>query len=255
LFAWAGRTVIELLGFLGAIVLLHNRAIWGLLRGRAEYATTVTQMAHVGVNSLPIVAVTMLFSGLVLAYHGDIQASKMGATGLVGWLVAETVCRELGPVLGSIVVSARAGSAMTAELGTMKVTEQVDALRAMSVNPVDYLVVPRYLAAMIMVPILILIGNTAAVLGGYLLAIAVPYINDQAYLANIPGNLEIWTVMAGLLKSFAFAAIIVIVSCHQGLSCKMASEAVGEATTRSVVYCIILIYAANVVLTTILFPR
>lgn len=255
MFAWAGRYVIELLRFLGANVLLHNRVLWGVLRGRVAYATTVTQMAHLGVNSLPIVAVTMFFSGMVLAYHAAIQATKLGAAGLVGWVVAETICRELGPVMTSIVISARAGSAMAAELGTMKVTEQIDALRAMSVNPVDYLVTPRYIAALVMVPILVLMGNTVGVMGGYLLALAAPYMNAYAYLTNIPGNLELWTVIAGILKSYGFAIIIAVVSCQQGLSCKRASEAVGQATTRSVVYCIMLIYAANLVLTTFLFPR
>lgn len=251
---WVGRSLIALTRFLGATFTLNNRVVAGILRGRAEYNTTVTQMAHVGVNSLPIVAVTMLFSGMVLAYHAAVQAGKLGATSLVGWLVAETLCRELGPVLTSIVISARAGSAMTAELGTMKVTEQIDALRAMAVNPIDYLVVPRYLACLVMVPIMVLIGDTTGVIGGYVLAVLAPDINQIAYLSNIPGNLELWTVIAGILKSVAFAVIIAIVSCYEGLSCKMASVEVGRATTRSVVYCIMLIYAANLILTTLLFP-
>ncbi len=253
MFAWVGRGLTDLLRFLGATFILNNRVVAGIARGRVEYGTTVTQMAHVGVNSLPIVAVTMLFSGMVFAYHTATRASTLGVGSLVGWLVAETMCRELGPVLSSIVISARAGSAMTAELGTMKVTEQIDALRATAVNPIDYLVVPRYLACLVMVPILALIGDTVGVMGGYLLAVLIPEINQQAYLANIPGRLELWTVVAGIIKAVGFAAIIAIVSCHEGLSCRMASVEVGKATTRSVVYCIMLIYAANLILTTMLF--
>ncbi len=253
MFAWVGRAVINLLQFLGATFILNNRVLAGILRGRVEYQTTVTQIAHVGVNSLPIVTVTMLFSGMVFAYHTATRASMMGVGSLVGWLVAETMCREIGPVFTSIVISARAGSAMTAELGTMKVTEQIDALRAIAVNPIHYLVVPRYLACLVMVPIMVLIGDTIGVLGGYLLGVFVPQINQQAYLANIPGRLELWTVSAGIIKAVAFAIIIAIVSCYEGLSCKMASVEVGKATTRSVVYCIMLIFAANFILTMILY--
>ncbi len=254
LLAWLGRKLIEFLRFLGEMVILNTRVLGGIAKRRTEYRTTVAQMAHVGVNSLPIVAVTMLFTGMVLAYHASIQANKLGAANLVGWLVAETMCRELGPVLTSIVISARVGSAMTAELGTMKVTEQIDALRALAVNPVDYLVVPRYVACFVMVPILVLIGDSIGVMGGWVLATVTSDINPVAYLANLPGNLALWTVIAGIIKSMVFAIIVAVVSCYEGLNCQMASAEVGKATTRSVVYCIMLIYTANVLLTMLLFP-
>ncbi len=254
MFTVIGRTITGFFRFMGETLILHTRVLWGIVRGRIGYRETLAQMAHVGVNSLPIVVITMLFSGMVLAYHAAIQASKLGAGSLVGWLVAETMCRELGPALSSIVISARAGSAMTAELGTMKVTEQIDALRAMAVNPVDYLVTPRYIACLVLVPILALIADVVGVMGGYLLALSTPDVNPVAYLANIPGNLDEWTVIAGILKSIAFAVIIAIVACYEGISCEMASVEVGRATTRSVVYCIMLIYAANFVLSLIVYP-
>ncbi len=252
--AWVGRGIIQLIRFLGEIAILNTRVVWAIMRGRVEYETTLTQMVLIGVGSLPIVAVTMLFSGMVLGFHAAVQVGKFGAADLVGWLVAETMCRELGPVMTCIVISARAGSAMTAELGTMKVTEQIDALRALATNPIDYLVVPRYVACFVMVPLMALMGDTIGVLGGYVLAVMTSDINQVAYLANIPGNLEQWTVTAGIIKSFGFAAIIAVVSCYEGLNCKMASAEVGKATTRCVVYCIILIYMANLVLTTLLYP-
>ncbi len=172
----------------------------------------------------------------------------------MGWLVAETMCRELAPVLITFVVAARAGSAMTAELGTMKVTEQIDALRAMATDPVNYLVLPRYVACIVMVPLLVFVGDAVGVTGGYLMALFSPNINHAMYFASIPGNLETWTLLAGIVKSVFFGLIIALVACHQGLNCKMASEEVARATTRSVVYSIMLIYAANLLLTTMLFP-
>ena len=249
-----GRQVLAFLSFFGELSLLLLHTLGGVLHRPSERRQTVAQMAQIGINSLPIVGITMVFSGMVLAYHTGQQAGKLGIGSLIGWLVAESMTRELGPVLTAVVVAARVGSAMTAELGTMKVTEQIDALRALATDPVQYLVVPRFLACLVMVPILALIGDVVGVAGGYLVALGSANINPVAYWANIPGNLENWTVIGGILKTFFFAIIVAMVACHQGLTCKMDSEEVGRAVTRSVVYCIMLVYAANLVLTTIIFP-
>ncbi len=250
-----GQRVIQLFTFFGQTFSLFIATVSAVGRRRIGRRLTARQMAQIGIDSLPIVTVTMIFSGMVLGYHAAQQAGKLGATTLVGWLVAESMARELGPVMTSIVVSARAGSAMAAELGSMKVTEQIDALRSMATDPVEYLVVPRFIACLVMVPILALIGDTVGVCGGYLMALASPVMNETAYFANIPGNLELWTVIGGIIKTFFFAIIIAIVGCHQGLTCAMASEEVGRAVTRSVVFCIMLIYAANLLLTAIVFPN
>lgn len=249
-----GRRVLSFFDFFGEIFFLLLHALGGLVRRFPDRRQVVAQMAQIGIDSLPIVAITMLFSGMVLAYHAAQQAARLGAGAMVGWLVAESMCRELGPVLSCIVVSARAGSAMAAELGTMKVTEQIDALRALATDPVEYLVGPRLIASFVMVPILVLMGDTVGVVGGYLMSLGVPSINPQTYFASIPPNLEPWTVIGGVLKSYTFAIIIAIIGCHQGLTCRMASEEVGRAVTRSVVYCIMLIYAANLLLTAIVYP-
>jgi len=211
-------------------------------------------MSHVGVASLPIVGVTMLFSGMVFSYHVAVQADMFGVSSYVGWAVAEVFCRELGPALTAIVVAARAGSAMAAELGTMKVTEQIDALRTMAVDPVQYLVVPRYLAAMVMVPMLALIGDVEGVLGGYLMSVLTTPGTAHEYFSVIPAELDAWTIIAGIIKALFFGIIIAIVSCHQGLTCKMAAEDVGHATMRAVVLCIMGIYASDLVLTMIVYP-
>jgi phospholipid/cholesterol/gamma-HCH transport system permease protein len=249
-----GRRVLEFLSFFGENFILLLHTIGGIFHRPVERRQTVYQMAQIGLGSLPIVAITTLFSGMVLAYHTAQQADKLGVGNLVGWLVAESLCRELGPVLTAIVVAARAGSGMTAELGTMRVTEQIDALRALATDPVHYLVLPRFLATIIMLPLLAVIGDFVGVTGGYFIAMGTGKINDVAYWANIPGNLETWTVVGGVIKTFFFAIIIAIVSCHQGLTCRMDSEEVGRAVTRAVVYCIMLVYAANLLLTAIIFP-
>jgi len=249
-----GRFVIDVLSFFGETAGLQWRTLVHILRGGAEYRTTVNQMAQVGVSSLPIISVTMLFSGMVFSYHVAGQAAILGLQTYVGWAVAETFCRELGPALTAIVIAARAGSAMAAELGTMKVTEQIDALRTMATDPVQYLVVPRYLAAMTMVPMLTLIGDVIGVTGGYIMSAMTASMSSHGYFATIPVEVEAWTIIAGIIKALFFGIIIAIIGCHQGLSCKMAAEEVGRATTRAVVYSIMAIYAADLVLSMILYP-
>jgi phospholipid/cholesterol/gamma-HCH transport system permease protein len=254
LFAALGRQVLAFFRYFGELTLLHWDTWRGLLRGRLNGHETVKQMAFIGIGSLPVAVVTMLFSGMVLAYEIAHTAARYGAGNYLGFGVAESVCRELGPVLVAIVVAARAGSSMAAELGTMKVTEQIDALRAMGVSPVDYLVLPRYVATLVLVPMLAFIGDVVGVLGGYIVCVITPVINQTQYFASIPGNTTPWTVLAGLIKAVVFGIVIVLVGCHQGLSCRMDSEDVGRATTRSVVCAIMLIYAMDLALTAILYP-
>ena len=249
-----GRQLIQFLRYFGETTLLHLGTWRALFTARVEYRGTIRQLAEIGVNSLPIAVVTMTFSGMVIGYHMAVQAGKLGVSQVVGWLVAETMSRELAPVLVAFVVAARAGSAMAAELGSMKVTEQIDALRSMATDPVEYLVAPRYVACLVMVPLLTFIGDIVGVSGGYLMALISPVINQTVYFSSIPGHLAAWTVMAGIIKAAVFGIIIAVVGCHQGLSARMASEEVGRATTRAVVYSIMLIYAANLIMTTMLYP-
>lgn len=249
-----GRYTLRALAFFGETTELHLRTLVHISRGGVEIRPTIHQMASVGVSSLPIVAITMLFSGMVMAFHVADQAVTMGASAYIGWAVAETMARELGPALTAIVVAARAGSAMAAELGTMKVTEQIDALRTMATDPVQYLVVPRYLAGLLTVPMLALIGDVVGVVGGYVMTWFTTGMTIDQYFNSIPPNMDPWTVVAGIIKALFFGIIIAIVGCHQGLYTEKASEEVGRATTRAVVYCIMLIYAANLALTVILYP-
>jgi phospholipid/cholesterol/gamma-HCH transport system permease protein len=217
-------------------------------------ADTIYQMARVGVGSLPIVLLTGTLSGMVLAWHLAQQASVYGGREYVGWAVAEVICRELGPALTAVVVAAQAGSAMAAELGTMKVTEQIDALRAMATSPVEYLVAPRLVATTLVMPALVLLADVCGVGGGYLLGVGLGGLSAARYWDSIQVNLATWLVFAGMGKSVFFGMIIATVSCQQGLAAGYSAEEVGRVTTRSVVYCIVLVYAANLLLTTIFFP-
>ncbi len=253
LFANLGRQLIAFFAFFGEIGLLHLETLRGILHGRVEYRSTVAQMAHIGVGTLPVAGVTMVLSGAVLAYHGAIETGQWGVSKYAGWLVAEMMFRELGPVLVAFCVAARAGSAMAAELGTMKVTEQIDALRALATSPVEFLVIPRYLACIVMVPILVFFDSVFGIVGGYFMALVTPQMNAADYFAYIPGHLQMATVIGGVSKGLVFGLIIALVGCHQGLNCGMDSEEVGRATVSSVVICIMLIYAADLLLAPLLF--
>ncbi len=248
-FARAGYT----LAMFGRIVALHLIVLSLIVRGRFEWGLAIAQMATVGVASLPIVALTLIFSGMVIGYHVGVQAGQLGVSPLAGWLVAETMCRELSPVMAAFVVSARSGSAMTAELGTMKATEQIDALRAMAVDPIQYLVVPRYIAGVVMLPLLAFLGDVFGTFGGYIMACLSPQMNSHVYFAGIPGGVSTWDIVAGVLKAVVFGMIMSLVCAYQGLTCRPDSERVGHAVLTAVVYCIVLVYAADVVLTAILY--
>ena len=241
------------LEYVGQVVGLAAEAAGYIIRGGISYRQTIDQMAHTGFSSLPLVIVTLGFTGMVMAFHAGEQAPKLSADAVVGWLVAEAMCRELGPVLVSIVVAARVGSAIAAELGTMKVTEQIDALRSMATSPIQYLVVPRLIACLVMVPSLAIVGDVAGVYGGWVFTWNSDYLTSRMYFASIWDNLELSTATAGIAKSVFFGLIIAVVGCHQGLYCRMDSEDVGRATYRSVVYAMLGIFVSDYFLTKMLF--
>jgi len=251
--AAAGRWVLDLLAFFGATGQLHAEATGYIARGVVEYRQVVLQMARIGANSVPIVVVTMLATGAVIALHLVPQAERIQGLSLLGWIQAEMMVRELGPAMASVVVAARIGSAMAAEIGTMKVTEQVDALRALAISPVAFLVVPRLLAAILMLPALALVADFAGVLGGLAYCGYAGKVAPTAFVASVQQRLPLYVIPLGLAKAAVFGVIIAIVCCHEGLACGMASEEVGRATTRAVVRSLLLIYVVDVFLSAALF--
>ena len=201
------------------------------------------QMAHLGVDSLPIISLTLLFAGAVMTLQITDVLITYGAQSTVGGLMAVAMGRELGPILVGVVLAGRVGAAITAEIGTMKVTEQIDALRVMAVDPVGYLVVPRVVACMIMVPIA----------GGYFVATAIKGLAPSTYLDSIQMFSTISDFTLGLVKSSVFGAVIALVGAYKGMETKMGAEAVGFSTTSSVVTSIILVFVLNYFLSTLLY--
>lgn len=211
------------------------------------------QMVFVGIQSILIVFFVTLFIGIVLAMQGAYQLDKLGAVRYVASLISVSACREIGPVLIALVIAGRVGAAITAELGTMKVTEQIEALETMALNPIRFLVVPRFLALLVMLPALTVMGDVIAMFGGYLVGVYNLGVSPGLYIDTTFQFLEMKDVMTGLFKSFVFAMIIAMIGCYQGLNTSGGAEGVGRSTTLSVVTSFILIILADCVLTGIFY--
>jgi len=250
----ATNPVMAFLTFTGEISILLWDAVKRLFVPPYETRETINQMAFLGVSSVPIVVLTNFFSGAVLALYSTEFLTRYGGSAFVGGTVALAVSREIAPVLAGIMVAARCGSAMAAQIGSMAVTEQIDALRMLSVHPTKYLVIPRIVAGVTMVPILALVGIYAGVTGGWLVALGngVP---TSTFVQSVQQYAEPWDFVGGVLKGPVFGLIIALVACQQGLRTKNGAVGVGKATTRTVVISMLLIYIANYFLASVLFAR
>lgn len=213
----------------------------------------VYQMVFAGWRSIIIVFFVTIFTGIVLAMQTAYQLEKMGATLYVASLVAVSLCRELSPVLTALVVAGRVGSAIAAELGTMKVSEQIEALETMAINPIRFLAVPRTIALFFMLPFLTILGNFSGILGGFLVGTQSLNLSPPLYIQTTFKYLMLKDVYTGLIKSLVFAIIIALIGCYQGLNTKGGAEGVGKATTLSVVISFILIILADCILTAIFY--
>jgi phospholipid/cholesterol/gamma-HCH transport system permease protein len=237
---------------LGQITLLALEAVASLARRRWEPANVLYQLYFIGIKSLSVVLITGAFTGMVLCAQTFFQFHKVGMDTATLAVVSISMCSELGPVLSGLMVAGRVGAAIAAELGTMKVTEQIDALRALATHPVDHLVVPRVIATTLAVPLLtvcsICVGIAAAYyVGVFLLGI------DRAYAwHNMIHYSSIEDVVMGLIKSVFFGAVISLVGCYKGLNCQQGAEGVGKATTEAVVFSSITILISNFFLTLLL---
>lgn len=247
-----GRQTLAGLNFLGDQTVLLTRAVGYLLRGRIGAERTLQQMAIAGADSLPIVAVTLFFVGMAWGWHTASYLVQFGAASYFGGGTAVAIARELGPALCGVVVAARVGSAYAAELGTMTVTEQVDALRALAVSPIRYLVLPRLIACVIMLPILTVIADAAGLLGAFLLSAHVG-VGTGEYIASVQRWLTPHDVYGGIAKTAVFGIIIALVGCRQGLRTTGGAAGVGRATISAVVLSIVFIYAANFFLTAVIY--
>lgn len=232
------------------------RCLAGPFRGRPiRVAATVQQLVRAGNGSLPLVGLITFLVGMIIALQSAYQLEKLGAMNLLGGLVGVAVTRELAPLLTAIIVAGRFGSAITAELGTMKVSQEIDALTVMGLDPVGFLVVPRLVGLLVALPCLTVFADAIGILGGLSVGAGVLQMSPRGYLADTVDSLVLQDVFTGLVKAVAFAAIIGLVGCHQGLRVRGGAEQVGQATTTSVVRSIVLVIAADLFVTAIFFLR
>ena len=250
-----GRAVLALLTEIGRVALFLKEGLAQGLSPTFYGRQILDQMWRIGYNSLPVVGLTAFFTGGALALQIYLGSSRFNAESLVASIVALGITRELGPVLAGLMVAGRVGASIAAELGTMRVTEQIDALVTLSTNPFKYLVGPRLVAAVVTLPILVAIGDTIGIMGGYIVGTRSLGFNSYAYMKNTADFLHTGDVTSGLIKAAVFGFIIAVMGCYHGFNSKGGAQGVGRATTNAVVSAAILILAANFALTNLLFSE
>ena len=253
-----GRQAVIFLVHLDRLTRLTLQMLWWAMVApfqgkRIRWRSAIDQMVRMGFESIPIVCTIAFFVGLILAMQSAYQLKRFGATIFVADLVGVSVIRELGPMLTAIVIAGRSGSSIAAEIGTMKVGEELDALRTMGLNPTQFLVVPRALAMIIVLPCLTILADLVGILGGYLLAVTSLDFSTIRYFNQTSAALSLKDLFTGLFKSGVFAMIITMVGSYQGLITEGGAEGVGKSTTASVVASIFLIIAADVFFTAIFY--
>ena len=250
-----GRTFLRFLNSTGRLSLFTARAVSHCFRPPIYLRLTLKQMIDVGYYSLPVVGMTALFTGMVLALQSYTGFARFQAEGAVATVVVLSITRELGPVLAGLMVAGRIGAAMAAEIGTMRVTEQIDALTTLSTNPMKYLVVPRLIAGLTMLPLLVLVADVIGVFGGYIVSIYRLGFNPATYIAKTWEFLEFIDVVSGLVKAAVFGFLIALMGCYHGYRSRGGAEGVGSATTNAVVSASILILMFNYLLTGLFFSQ
>ncbi|UPH70929.1 ABC transporter permease [Abyssibius alkaniclasticus] len=249
-----GRSVLALFASIGHLVIFAGQALAALPRPPFYMREFGQQLLRIGYFSLPVVGLTALFTGAALALQIYAGGGRLNAESVVPSIVAIGMVRELGPVLGGLMVAGRVAAAIAAEMGTMRVTEQIDALTTLSADPMKYLVTPRLLAATLVMPVLVLIGDIIGILGGFLVAVYRLGFNPGAYVTNTIDFLEVGDVTSGLIKAAVFGFIVALMGCYHGYNSGRGALGVGQATTNAVVSASILILASNYLLTELLFP-
>ncbi|AIK96083.1 ABC transporter permease [Candidatus Paracaedibacter acanthamoebae] len=254
-FASVGRVFISFVQSAGRVALFFAEALVRLFHKPFYLRQVLVQFLHIGYFSLPVVGLTAISSGMVLALQSYTGFSRFSAEGAVATVVVLSMTRELGPVLAGLMVAGRMGASMAAEIATMRVTEQLDALTTLSTNPIKYLVTPRIIAGFLMLPVLVLIADIIGVMGGYIVGIYQLGFNPSNYLQQTVKYLEMKDVMAGLIKASAFGVIITLMGCYHGYYSGRGAEGVGRATTNAVVSASVLILFMNYALTALLFDK
>jgi phospholipid/cholesterol/gamma-HCH transport system permease protein len=253
--AAVGAAFLAFLGGTGRIVVFAGRSMAAALTPPFYPRAILREMVNIGYFSLPVVGLTAIFTGMVLALQSYTGFSRFAAEGAVATVVVLSVTRELGPVITGLMVAGRVGAAMAAEIGTMRVTDQVDALTTLSTDPLRYLVLPRLLAGLITLPILVFAADIIGVFGGYLVGVYKLGFNPEAYLNRTHQYLETMDVVSGLVKAAVFGFIIALMGCYHGYYSRGGAQGVGQATTYAVVSASVLILVANYLITATFFGQ
>ncbi len=253
--AAVGRVTLAFMATTGRLAVFTGQTLRHCLQPPFYGRLILRQMVTIGYFSLPVVGLTALFTGMVLALQIYVGSSRFNAASAVATIVVIGITRELGPVLGGLMVAGRVSAAMAAELGTMRVTEQIDALTTLSTNPFKYLIAPRVIAATLTMPCLVLVADIIGVMGGYVIGTQKLGFNYGSYLKNTFDYLEIIDVVSGLVKAAAFGFILSLMGCYHGYHSRGGAQGVGQATTNAVVSASILILVANYLITELFFAR
>ncbi|WP_228073413.1 MlaE family ABC transporter permease [Kordiimonas pumila] len=251
--AITGRVFLAALAEIGRLALFAGHALRHLVSPPIYWRLIAQQMWLIGYNSLPVVGLTALFTGAALAQQIFVGGSRFNAESVVPGVVVIAIVRELGPVLGGLMVAGRVSSAMAAELGTMRVTEQIDALYTLSTDPFKYLVAPRLLASVLTLPLLVLVANIIGVLGGFLIGTERLGLNGSTYLQVTADFLEQTDIVSSLVKAAVFGFFIALMGSYHGYNSSGGAQGVGKATTNAVVSAFIAILMANLIITVIVF--
>ncbi len=250
-----GRIFLAFLATAGHLIMFTVTAVGSCARPPYYPRMILRQMLDIGYYSLPVVGLTALFAGMVLALQSYTGFARFSAEGAVANVVVLSITRELGPVLAGLMVAGRIGASMAAEIGTMRVTEQIDALTTLSTNPLKYLVVPRLIAGLMMFPFLVLVADIIGVFGGYVVAVYKLGFNASNYIQRTYDFLQAEDVNSGLVKAAVFGVIVTLMGCYHGYHSKGGAQGVGAATTNAVVSACILILCFDYILTEMFFAK
>lgn len=249
---WFSRAVGAVEG-LGTALIMLVQALYLIVRPPFRLHLFIQQMEFIGVGSVFVVFLTGLFTGMVFSVQTVHTFRLFNAETMVGSTVAIAMMRELGPVLTSLMITARAGAAMATELGTMRVTEQVDALVTMAVEPVQYLVTPRIVAAIVVTPVLTVFNNLVGLVGSYYVSVVLLHVDSGMFMDRITQYAQAWDLVSGLIKSSVFGLILALIGCYKGLNAEGGARGVGKATTQAVVLSSVLILVSDYFLTLLLY--
>lgn len=248
-----GKQTIAIVEEFGRVSHLGWEVVRDIFRGKTNTKLTLEQMVKIGYESMPLALVSAVFIGMVFALQISSEFVRFGAGKYVGGVMSIGIARELGPAITGIVVSARVAAAIAAELGTMRVKEQIDALSALGASPIRYLVIPRFIAAALMLPLLTILADVVGFGGGYFVSVFISKINGVQYMETAQFLLKLWDVFGGMIKTIVFGMLISIIACYKGLTTKGGAKGVGESTTQTVVLSLITLFIVNYFLSILFF--